>query len=63
MDGITQPADQRGQKTVEAIHSNLHRQLWEDLHDEFLAQRQKIEPRETLAEIRHKLVNAARRCR
>jgi hypothetical protein len=60
----TRHTDPKGsRKTAGVVNSTQDRRLWEELLAELQARHWKNEPRETLGEIRHKLMSAAGRCR
>jgi hypothetical protein len=47
--------DSQGQKTAVLIDLRKYGDLWEDLYDNWLAQKRKKEPRETLQTVRERL--------
>jgi hypothetical protein len=60
MSGVKRSVPPRVQKAPPAVDPDLDRQLWEKLHRELLARRHQEKPAETFAEIRRKLVRAAK---
>ena len=58
MSGIQVLTDEAGHKTAVLIDLKRNRVLWEDFYDTLLASKRRNEPRESLAEVRHKLIKA-----
>jgi hypothetical protein len=55
MNGVQFIVDSQGQKTAALIDFKKYGALWEDLYDNWLAQKRKNEPRETLQTVRERL--------
>lgn len=60
MSGIEFLTDRQGRKTSVVINLRKHRALWEDFHDNLLAQKRRREPRESLAAVRQSLVRTGK---
>ena len=58
MSGIQFLTNEAGHKTAVLIDLKRNRVLWEDFYDTLLARKRRNEPRESLAEVRHKLNKA-----
>jgi hypothetical protein len=55
MEGVQFVVDSEGKKTGVLINLKKNGTLWEDIYDNWLAQRRKHEPRETLQSVRARL--------
>jgi len=55
MNGVRFIVDSQGKKTAVLIDLKRCGPLWEDLYDNWLAQKRKKEPRETLQSVRARL--------
>jgi hypothetical protein len=55
MNGIQFIIDSQGRKTGVLIDLKKHKRLWEDFYDNWLAEKRKHEPRETVRSIRRRL--------
>jgi hypothetical protein len=55
MEGVQFIVDSEGKKTGVLINLKKNGTLWEDIYDNWLAQRRKHEPRETLQSVRARL--------
>jgi hypothetical protein len=55
--GIQFVINERGEKTAVQIDLNKHGELWEDIYDTLLAQVRADEPRETLDEVKQRLIS------
>ena len=55
MEGVQFIVDSRGKKTGVLINLKKYGTLWEDIYDNWLAQKRKHEPRETLQSVRARL--------
>ena len=60
MRGIQFLTDEAGHKTAVLIDLKRNRVLWEDFYDTLLARKRRNEPRESLAEVRRKLIKAGK---
>ena len=60
MSGIQFLTDKAGHKTAVMIDLRRNRALWEDFYDTLLAKKRRNEPRESLAEVRRKLIKAGK---
>ena len=60
MSGVQFVVDRRGQKTAVVIDLRKHADLWEDFHDALLARQRANEPRESLAAVKRRLVQAGK---
>ena len=60
MSGIQFLTDETGHKTAVLIDLKRNRVLWEDFYDTLLARKRRNEPRESLAEVRRKLIKAGK---
>ena len=60
MEGVQFIADSRGKKTGVLIDLRKHGRLWEDIYDNWLAEKRKDEPRETLQFVRARLKRQGR---
>ncbi len=58
--GIKFVVDERGEKTAVQIDLRKHGDLWEDFYDTLIAQSRLDEPRETLEEVKHRLIQAGK---
>jgi hypothetical protein len=56
MDGIHFVIDEQGKKTAVQIDLKKHGELWEDIYDSLIAQSRTNEPRESLEDVRKKLI-------
>ena len=56
LNGIQFLVDERGEKTAVQINLKQYGDLWEDFYDLLLAQARADEPRETLEEVRRRLI-------
>ena len=54
--GIDFIVDEDGKKKAVIIDLKRHRALWEDFHDVLLTQERQNEPRETLEEVRQRVL-------
>lgn len=57
--GVEFVVDDNGEKKAVLIDLKRHRELWEDFYDTALASVRKQDPRESLAEVRRKVVGAS----
>jgi hypothetical protein len=55
MEGVQFIVDSEGKKTSVVINLKKHGRLWEDVYDNWLAEKRKHEPRETLESVRTRL--------
>jgi hypothetical protein len=55
--GIQFVVNDRGEKTAVQIDLTQYGELWEDIYDLLIAQERADEPRETLDEVRKRLLN------
>jgi hypothetical protein len=55
MEGVGFVVDSKGRKTGVLINLRKHGRLWEDIYDDWLAEKRKREPRETLRSVRQRL--------
>jgi hypothetical protein len=55
MEGVQFIVDSQGKKTGVVINLKKHGRLWEDIYDNWLAEKRKHEPRETLHSVRSRL--------
>ena len=55
MEGVQFIVDSEGKKTGVLINFKKHGPLWEDIYDNWLAEKRKHEPRETLQSVRARL--------
>ena len=55
MEGVHFIVDSEGKKTGVAINLEKHGRLWEDVYDNWLAEKRKHEPRETLDPVHARL--------
>jgi hypothetical protein len=60
MDGVQFLVDSQGKKTGVVRNLKKHGHLWEDIYDNWLAQKRKHEPRETLQFVRARLKRQGR---
>ena len=60
MSGVQFVVDRRGQRTAVVIDLRKHADLWEDFHDVLLARQRAHEPRESLAAVKRRLVQAGK---
>ncbi|UBF26707.1 hypothetical protein K9N68_01505 [Kovacikia minuta CCNUW1] len=56
MQGIQFLVDEQGQKTAVVIDLEQHGELWKDIYDLLLAESRQDEPRDTLSEVRQRLI-------
>ena len=56
MQGIQFLIDEKGRKTAVLIDLNEHGELWEDIYDSLIANSRINEPRESLEEVRQRLL-------
>jgi hypothetical protein len=54
--GVDFVVDEDGEKKAVIINLKQHRVLWEDFYDTLLAQERQNEPRETLDEVRQRVL-------
>jgi len=54
--GIQFVIDERGEKTAVQIDLKKYGELWEDFYDTLIAQARADEPRESLEEVKQKLI-------
>jgi hypothetical protein len=52
IEGVRFIVDSQGKKTGAVVNLKKHGSLWEDIYDNWLAQKRKHEPRETLQFVR-----------
>ena len=57
LEGIQFVINERGEKTAVQIDLKKYGDLWEDIYDALVAQDRADEPRETLDEVKKRLVN------
>ena len=57
MKGIQFVSDHNGQKVAVQIDLRKYGELWEDFYDSLLAQVRKDEPRESLEDVKQRLLN------
>jgi hypothetical protein len=55
MEGVQFIVDSQGKKTGVLINFKKHGTLWEDIYDNWLAEKRKHEPRESLESVRARL--------
>jgi hypothetical protein len=55
MEGVQFIVDSQGKKTGVLLNLRKHGRLWEDIYDNWLAEKRKHEPRETLQFVRDRL--------
>ena len=55
MNGVQFIVDSQGKKTAVLIDLKRYGSLWEDIYDNWLAQKRNNEPRETLQSVRERL--------
>ena len=55
MSGVQFIVDSRGRKTGVVLDLKKHGRLWEDIYDNWLAEKRKHEPRETFQFVRDRL--------
>ena len=60
MSGIQFLTDETGHKTAVLIDLKRNRVLWEDFYDTLLARKRRNEPRESLTDVRRKLIKAGK---
>ncbi len=60
MSGIQFLTDETGHKTAVLIDLKRNRVLWEDFYDTLLVRKRRSEPRESLADVRRKLIKAGK---
>jgi len=60
MSGVQFLIDEAGHKTAVVIDLKRNKAVWEDFYDALLAQRRAREPRESLAEVRRRLVKSGK---
>lgn len=53
--------DSKGKKTGVLMNLKKHGRLWEDIYDNWLAEKRKHEPRETLEFVRNRLQRQGKR--
>ena len=56
MSGVQFVTDEKGHKTGVLIDLKKHGDLWEDFYDSLLAQARHHEPRESLAEVKDRIL-------
>ena len=56
VEGVNFVVDEGNEKKAVIIDLKKHRALWEDFYDTLLAKEREKEPRETLAEVRNRLL-------
>jgi hypothetical protein len=56
MKGVEFVVDEAGNKKAVIINLKKHRELWEDFYDTLLVKQRKSEPRETLEEVKRKVL-------
>ena len=56
MKGVEFVIDEAGNKKAVLIDLKKHRELWEDFYDTLLVKRRKSEPRESLEEVKKKVL-------
>jgi len=56
MQGIQFVNDEKGQKVVVQINLKKFGDLWEDFYDNFLFHKRVVEPRESIASVKSRLV-------
>jgi hypothetical protein len=59
MKGIEFLTDEKGERKAVVIDLAEHGELWEDVYDTFLAEERSGEPRESLSEVREKLLSTS----
>jgi len=57
LEGIQFVINDRGEKTAVQIDLNKYGELWEDIFDTLIAQARADEPRETLDEVKQRLIS------
>ena len=55
MKGVRFIVDEAGQKTDVIINLKTNPELWEDIHDRFLARKRATEPRESIPSVKRRL--------
>lgn len=58
MKGVQFVVDEEGEKRAVLIDLDRHRDLWEDFYDTMLATERENEPRESLEEVRKKVLGS-----
>jgi hypothetical protein len=56
LEGIQFVINERGEKTAVQIDLKKHSELWEDIYDALIAKSRLNEPRETLEEVKQRLI-------
>ncbi len=59
MEGVDFVVDTEGEKKAVLIDLGRHRELWEDFYDMLLARERRAEPRESLEEVKRKILGSA----
>ena len=54
MTGISYMVNDAGEKTAVVLDLRKHRRIWEDFYDRLLIEARRLEPRESIAEVRHR---------
>ncbi len=57
MKGVKFVIDEEGKKKAVLIDLKRHRELWEDFYDTLRAKERENEPRESLEEVKEKILN------
>jgi len=60
MKGVRYLIDEQGEKAAVQIDLRIHKDLWEDVYDAFLARRRRREPRESVDQVRRRLQRAGK---
>lgn len=55
MTGISYMVNDAGEKTAVVLDLRKHRRIWEDFYDRLLIEARRLEPRESIAEVRQRL--------
>jgi hypothetical protein len=63
MKGVSYLVDDDGNKTAVILDLSKHRRLWEDIHDRMLIESRKDEPRETLEQVKVRLLRRSSRAK
>jgi hypothetical protein len=56
MKGVSYLVDDSGARTAVILDLRKHRRLWEDIYDRMLIDARRHEPRETLEQVRNRLL-------
>jgi hypothetical protein len=56
MNGVSYLVDERGNRTAVILDLKKHRRLWEDFHDRLLIDSRRREPRESVDQVKKRLM-------